>query len=192
MTGFVFHDQDEAIDDELGAFLEEGDAPIVFTLGSSAVGAPGAFYEESVRAIEILGRRAVLLVGKYGDAPTGRRGRDVFAAAYAPHASLFARAALVVHHGGVGTTGQALRAGKPMLVVPHAHDQYDNADRVRRLGAARVVDARRYRAETVAVELRRLITEPAYARGAAAAGVAVSGEHGADAACAAMLALCGA
>ena len=55
---------------------------------------------------------------------------------HAPHARLLPRAAVTVHQGGVGTLQQDLRAGRPMLVVPSAHDQPDNADRARRLGLA--------------------------------------------------------
>jgi UDP:flavonoid glycosyltransferase YjiC (YdhE family) len=40
-----------------------------------------------------------------------------------PHEWLFERVAAVVHHGGAGTTGAALRAGRPMVVVPHSIDQ---------------------------------------------------------------------
>jgi UDP:flavonoid glycosyltransferase YjiC (YdhE family) len=183
ITGFPFHDQESTLDLELQAFLDAGEPPIVFTLGSSAVGAPGAFYDESTRAAEALGRRAVLLVGKYGGAPTGPRARGVFAAAYAPHAALFPRAAAVVHHGGVGTLAQALRAGRPMLVVPHAHDQPDNAFRAARLGVARVLDARRYRAARVERDLRALLDEPRYRARAEAIGARVAAERGTDVAC---------
>jgi UDP:flavonoid glycosyltransferase YjiC (YdhE family) len=187
ITGFVFHDQEPTLDAALQAFLDEGEPPIVFTLGSSAVGAPGAFYDESARAAETLGRRAVLLVGKYSAAPTGPRARGVFAAAYAPHAALFARAAAVVHHGGVGTLAQALRAGRPMLVVPHAHDQPDNAFRAARLGVARVLDARRYTAARVERHLRALLDEPQYRARAEAVGARVAAERGTDVACEAIV-----
>jgi UDP:flavonoid glycosyltransferase YjiC (YdhE family) len=187
ITGFPFHDQESTLDPELQTFLDAGDPPIVFTLGSSAVGAPGTFYDESTRAAEALGRRAVLLVGKYGGAPTGLRARGVFAAAYAPHAALFARASAIVHHGGVGTLAQALRAGRPMLVVPHAHDQPDNAFRAERLGVARVLDARRYTAARVERDLRALLDEPQYRARAESVGARVAAERGTDAACEAIV-----
>jgi UDP:flavonoid glycosyltransferase YjiC (YdhE family) len=187
ITGFPFHDQESTLDPGLQTFLDAGDPPIVFTLGSSAVGAPGTFYDESTRAAEALGRRAVLLVGKYGGAPTGLRARGVFAVAYAPHAALFARASAIVHHGGVGTLAQALRAGRPMLVVPHAHDQPDNAFRAERLGVARVLDARRYTAARVERDLRTLLDEPQYRARAELVGARVAAERGTDAACEAIV-----
>src|SRR5262249_35745081 len=136
-TGFPFYEGDGELPPEVAAFLDAGDPPIVFTLGSSAVGAPGVFYDESVGAVRRLGGRAVLLVGRHADRPvTEALPGSILVVDYAPHAPLFRRARAIVHHGGIGTTAQALRAGRPMLVVPHAHDQQDNARRVARLGVA--------------------------------------------------------
>src|SRR5258708_16061726 len=92
---------------------------------------------------------------------------NVFACDYAPFTALFPRAAAIVHQGGVGTTGQALRSGRPMLVVPWAHDQPDNADRVCRLGVARTLDRDRYSARSAAVALGRLLDAHSYASRAA-------------------------
>jgi rhamnosyltransferase subunit B len=102
------------------------------------------------------------------------------AAEYAPHAGLFPRAAAIVHHGGVGTTAAALRAGRPMLVVPHAHDQPDNADRCRRLGVARVLDATRYTAQRAAAHLTALIADPSYSRRARAIAEQIAHERGVE------------
>ena len=103
----------------------------------------------------------------------------MLAVEYAPHAALFPRAAAVVHHGGIGTTAAVLRAGRPMLVVPHAHDQPDNAFRAERLGLARVLDARRYRADRVADHLRTLLTMPSYLASARAIAARIGQEDGA-------------
>jgi UDP:flavonoid glycosyltransferase YjiC (YdhE family) len=162
VTGFVFYDNHGRLPIDLARFLDAGDPPIVFTLGSTAVGArgSGAFYADSVAAALALGRRAVLLVGR---ADAGRRPPlpdTMIAVDYAPHCDLFPRAAVVVHHGGAGTTGQGLRAGRPALVVPHAHDQPDNALRATRIGAARSVQAPRYSARRAIAELDRLLTIP--------------------------------
>ena len=112
---------------------------MVFTLGTSAVGAPGRFYEESLAAVRAVGCRAVLLVGRQGASRQVAVPDGVIAVDYAPHAALFPRAAAVVHQGGAGTLHHALASGRPMIVVPFAHDQPDNADRARRLGVARVI-----------------------------------------------------
>ncbi|MEZ5320432.1 MAG: glycosyltransferase [Vicinamibacterales bacterium] len=184
VTGFPFFNRAEAPSDALQAFLDAGDPPVVFTLGSSAVGAPGAFYDESVAAAEALGCRALLMArSEIGSGVTRPLPKTMLAVDYAPHEVIFPRARAVVHHGGVGTLGQALRAGRPMLVVPHAHDQYDNAERARRAGVARVVAAPRYRAATVASHLRALTSDATYARRATEVAAIVAAEPGAEAAC---------
>lgn len=162
----------------LEAFLAAGPAPLVFTLGSAAVNIPGGFYDESLKAARRLGRRAVLLVGPDGDLSVGD-GADVLALAYAPFSSLFPRAAAVVHQGGVGTTQQALRAGRPQLVVPHLGDQFDNAARIVRLGCGATVGRGRYRADRVAAVLERLLADPAVAATATRLGVVAAQEDGA-------------
>jgi UDP:flavonoid glycosyltransferase YjiC (YdhE family) len=184
ITGFAFHDDLTPTGLEVLRFLDDGEAPVVFTLGTSAVGAAGGFYRESVEAARAIGRRALLLVGRQDRAflerplPAGMLAVD-----YAPHRVVFSRAAAVVHHGGIGTTARALAAGRPMLVVPHAHDQPDNGYRVERLGVARVVDARRYRARRVAAALETLLTESGFRTAADRAREVIAREDGPGAAC---------
>jgi len=182
VTGFPFFNRPIPMPEDLSQFLDAGEPPIAFTLGTSAVGAPGSFYEESVKAVAALGRRAVLLVGLNPENMPKNLPKNVLAIGAAPHDQLFPRSAVVVHQGGVGTTGQALRAGKPTLVVPHAHDQPDNAFRSARTGGARVCYPSQYRAVRVANELRALLEQPAYAERAQATARVVRSEGGADAA----------
>lgn len=180
-TGFAFFDDANAtgMSPELIRFLDAGPPPIAFTLGSSAVMDAGSFYQESLAAARRLGRRAVLLIGiDPRNRPAEPLGDGALAVDYAPHSELFPRAAAIVHQGGVGTTGQALRSGRPMLVVPWAHDQYDNAERVRRLGVARMLEKTRYGAATAAAALGRLLDDPAYAARAGEVGEQVRTEDG--------------
>jgi rhamnosyltransferase subunit B len=174
--------------DTLSRFLNAGPPPLVFTLGTSAVSAAGTFYEASARAAEDLQRRAVLLVGPHPQNRPSRIGPDVHLAEFASHAALFARAEAVVHQGGAGTLHQALAAGRPMLVVPHSHDQPDNAARAARLGVARTLTPRKYSASRVAQEVRVLL-EPRYTQRAAEVGAIVRAENGPERACDAIEAL---
>ena len=184
VTGFAFHQDMTPTAPDVGRFLDDGEPPVVFTLGTSAVGAAGTFYRESVEAARAIGRRALLLVGRQDQAFLARPlPPGMLAVEYAPHHLVFSRAAVVVHHGGIGTTARALAAGRPMLVVPHAHDQPDNAHRVARLGVARVVDARRYQARRVATALERLLMESGYRTAAGRAGKVIASEDGPAAAC---------
>ena len=165
VTGFVFYNGPAALAARSSRrFSTAGPPPVVFTLGSSAVGAAGRFYHESAAAAARLGVRAVLLTGGFAANQPARVPDGVLLVDRAPHQLLFPRARAVVHQGGAGTTAQALRAGCPMLVVPHSHDQPDNAYRVTRLGVARTLYPKRYTAARAAHELRRLLDDPAYRR----------------------------
>jgi rhamnosyltransferase subunit B len=99
----------------LKKFLEVGDPPIVFTLGSAAVMDAGNFYQESIQAAKQLNRRAVLLIGK--NLPPENLSADVIAVNYAPYSQIFPHACAIAHQGGIGTTAQALRAARPTLIM---------------------------------------------------------------------------
>lgn len=74
------------------------------------------------------------------------------------HSSLFPRMAVIVHHGGSGTTHSAARAGVPQLIVPHVLDQFYFARRVADLGVGASTPARgRLDIETLVASLRALI-----------------------------------
>jgi len=180
-TGFAFHDEEATGADlkELAKFLDAGEPPIVFTLGSTAVSHPSNFYEASLEATLRLGRRAVLV----GARDLQTRSDQVLSIPYAPYAAIFPRASVIVHQGGSGTTGQALRAGRPMLFVPFGWDQPDNAARVERLGAGLSIARKEYSADTASTALRRLLSEPSFASRAAELGQVLRAQDGVQEAC---------
>jgi len=186
-TGFLFHDETESTRElpaAVGEFLAAGEPPIVFTLGSAAVALAGDFYASSSQAAQSLGRRALLLLGK--NPPPPNLPASILAWDYLPYAQILHRAAATVHQAGVGTTAQALRAGRPMLVVPFAHDQFDNAARATRLGVARTVRRSHYTSARVARELATLLGTPAITSRAAEAGQRIRAERGIETACEAL------
>ncbi len=184
IVGSTFYDSEaggaDALSPELEAFLRAGPPPAVFTLGSAAVLQGERFYRHGLLAAERLGMRAVLLVGPEA-APrwAGETGPRAVAVSYAPHSQLFPRARVIVHHGGIGTTAQALRAGRPQLVVPFFADQPDNAARLVRLGVARTLPWRRYSAARATTALATLLGDPEYARAAQSAAAVIRREDGA-------------
>lgn len=181
VTGFPIYDRDErgeGMSVALREFLNAGPAPVVFTLGSSGVWAAGEFYGAAAAAAHALGVRAVLLTGPEAGNVPPRLPAGVLAVDYAPHSELFARAAAIVHQGGIGTTGQALRSGHPMLVVPFSHDQPDNAWRCAQLGVARVLRRDAAHASAMERELRVLLGEGSIRERAASVGAQVRAEHG--------------
>ena len=184
ITGFSFYDGDATQAPPSGPltkFLETGEPPIVFTLGSSAVWDPGNFYEESAKAAVLLNKRAVLLMGN-NPIPDGLPD-SVMALEYIRFSELFPRAAAIVHQGGIGTTGQALRAGCPMLVMPFNFDQPDNAARIARLGVGKTISRKQYSAKLAARRVRELLDNPAYAQKAREISRCVQKETGAAIAC---------
>jgi len=182
VTGFPFYDRldhSQGLPAEMETFLRAGEAPIVFTLGSSAVMDAGTFFEESYQATRRLSRRAIFLIGR------DERNRlphalpdSMLQAEYAPYSELFPRAAAVVHQGGVGTTGQGLAGGVPTLIMPFAHDQPDNAYRAQRLGVSRTISRRKYRAANAAYELSQLLDHPRYRQRAQEVAQIVRAEQG--------------
>jgi UDP:flavonoid glycosyltransferase YjiC (YdhE family) len=192
-TGFVFYDRqgripfgvknELSVGDDLERFLRAGPPPVLFTLGSSAVTHPGTFFRESMAAVQAAKTRAVLLTGplKGTDLPQPLPD-SIFVASYVPYSQIMPNAAAIVHQGGIGTTAQALRAGRPMLVVPWAHDQPDNAARLARLGVSRTVPRNRYTAARVTGELSRLLNNGEYQARATAIGHKIAREDGLTAA----------
>jgi rhamnosyltransferase subunit B len=187
VTGFPVYDRRDFFAEsesppELVEFLDAGPPPIVFTLGSSAFWVARDFYRDSISAARTLGRRALLLIGHSRNLPSETLPDGVAAFEYAPYSEVLPRACAIVHQGGVGTTGQGLRSGRPVLILPHAHDQFDNAARIERLGCGRVLPRPRYNAKSAVKELGALLGDAHYAERAAEKGLIVQQENGARAA----------
>jgi rhamnosyltransferase subunit B len=137
MTGFPIYDrpEDQELTPELEAFLQNGNAPIVFTAGS-AMAQSKKHFETAVIATRQAGMRAIL-VSAFPEQIPKSLPPEIIHVKYAPFSVLFPRAAVVQHHGGIGTSAQCLAAGVPHLITPFAHDQFDNAFRNSRLGVAK-------------------------------------------------------
>ena len=114
------------------------------------------FFEQSALACQKLGRRGILLT-KFDEQIPKVLPADVIHVPYAPFSQLLPRCAAIVHHGGIGTTSQALRAGIPQVIVPLAHDQPDNASRVKKLGVGSIIPCTRYQAQSAENNLRFLL-----------------------------------
>jgi rhamnosyltransferase subunit B len=182
ITGFAFYDARAEMEmpGDLLDFLDNGPPPIVFTLGTSAVWVARDFYHESIAATRLLGRRAVLLIGDKRNRIQESLPPGMIAIDYAPFEALLQRGCAMVHHGGVGTTAEGLRAGIPTLIVPFAFDQPDNAAHAARLGGSRTLPRPKYRANRVATELDMLLSKRNYAARANAVGKLLRQERGAS------------
>ncbi len=119
---------------DLLEFCKAGDPPVAFTFGTGNKHAARSF-RAAIEACGILGTRGILLT-KFGHQLPPELPASIRYCPYAPFSQLFPHCAAIVHHGGFGTTSQALAAGKPQLILPMAFDQPDNAARAKQLGVA--------------------------------------------------------
>jgi rhamnosyltransferase subunit B len=126
------HRQDGELPEEVLAFLKAEKAPVVFMPGSANIHAH-RFFAVAVEACRCLGRPGILLT-EFPEQLPADRPEWVAHFPYVPLDLLLPHAAAFVHHGGIGSTSQGMLAGIPQVVTPLAHDQFDNAARVRRLG----------------------------------------------------------
>ena len=163
LAGFILHDEGQlpvpaAADEFLGA----GPAPVLVTPGSAATDRR-EFFRTTVRACEAAGVRAMLVTNHPAQLPE-RLPPGVRAFSYLPFSRILPRCSAVVYHGGIGTLSQAVRAGIPHLVVPNAHDQPDNGQRIERLGLGLSIGARGYRRRGAARAIGELLRSQAIRR----------------------------
>jgi len=114
----------------LPEFLKREKPTVVFTFGSGMMHARELF-EVSARVCAAIGCQGIFLNRHFKPASLPAH---MFLADFIPFREIFPRCAAVVHHGGIGTTAEALAAGTPQLIMPLGFDQLDNGDRVRRFG----------------------------------------------------------
>jgi rhamnosyltransferase subunit B len=150
--------REPALPANLEEFLAAGPPPVVFTLGSAAVLAAGRFYEFSAQGGHPAGdSRGAADWEDPRNRPRQELPRHLRGGVCALTRRCFRERRMVVHQGGVGTTAQCLRAGKPMLIMPYSHDQPDNARRMRRLKVARVIQRAHYTPLRVARKLKAML-----------------------------------
>jgi len=165
---------------ELEHFLDAGPAPVVLTPGSGNRQAL-RWLERAAGAAHRAGRRAVLLTPHREQVPQILPPGMLWQP-YVPLRALLPRAAALVHHGGIGTTAEALRAGVPQVIVPMAYDQFDNAARVEALVAGvRVAGgAAGPRPRALVAALRRLEDNDAIQIGCARAAALAAADSARD------------
>lgn len=159
LTGFPMADRspNETLSVDVDHFCDAGSAPIVFTFGTG-MAHPARHFQAALEACRQLGARGIFLTRFRNQLPTTLPS-SILACTYAPFQKLFPRCAAVVHHGGIGTTAQAMAAGVPQLIQPICFDQADNGSRVKRLGVGDCLRTRHASGRQMANLLRDLMTE---------------------------------
>src|SRR5205085_947272 len=81
---------------------------------------------------------------------------------FAPFSEVFPACTAVIHHGGIGTIAQCLRAGVPSLVVPGGMDQPFNAAQVLQRKAGLWIPRKHYTIRRAEQALKALLCTPTY------------------------------
>lgn len=183
MTGFPLYSRENTVSAtliELQTFIDAGEAPIVFALGSSAVNVAEDFYVVSTAIARTLKRRAVMVCGAHDDQVKDiEPGDDLFIINYVAYDKLFPYACAIVHQGGIGTLAQSLCAQRPILVVPFGFDQFDNGERIEKLGVGKCLSRNNYTLETATPVIEDLLSQTRYKERAEAIGKVIKSEDGA-------------
>lgn len=145
----------EELQPELERFLSDGASPIVFTPGTGHQHAR-QYFSIALEALKRLGRRGIFVTPYKAQVPDSLPSSVIWQA-HVPFASLLPRVAVVVHHGGIGTTAEAFRSDTAQLIVPFAYDQFDNGLRAKGLGVADVLLAKRLSVRRMHKQLARLL-----------------------------------
>ena len=158
LTGFPLYDHthDAVLPSKIQKFLYSHPRPFVFTPGS-ANKFGGKFFAEAVKACEQVKQPAILLT-RYPEQLPRSLPSSIQHFSYVPLSQLLPQSSGLIHHGGIGTSAQALRAGIPQLIQPMAFDQFDNAARIQGLGVGETISTRHFRAQIIADHLRNMMS----------------------------------
>jgi zeaxanthin glucosyltransferase len=155
--------------------------PVIYaSLGTTRNGRATVFHMIAEACLD-LGLQLVISLG-------GRFEPDQFAyllgkplvTRYAPQIELLKRAKLVITHGGSNTVFEALREGKPMIVIPLAHDQPAVAARLERLHIAEVIPVMRLSAKRIRAAVTKVLNDPRCREAAEEAQAKIRSIHGCE------------
>lgn len=182
-TGYWFLNREEGWSppEKLRMFLSSGEPPVVLGLGSmgrSRAREAGRVVSITVQALRRTGLRGVLI--------SDHEGADARLPKYVvripgrvPYDWLFPQVAVAVHHGGAGTTAEALRSGTPSVVVPVVPDQEFWGRRVNALGVAPPpIPHKKLSAERLSAAILRAATDPEMRRRCGVLASRIAAEDG--------------
>jgi UDP:flavonoid glycosyltransferase YjiC (YdhE family) len=149
MVGFPFLDVAPR-DVEIDKFIDRWGAPIVFTPGTGVTDV-GRFFANASDICRLLDMPGIFL-SRYGRRRSAEVRPGILVRDYVDLSSVLLRARMLIHHGGIGTTAQAIRHGVPQVVFAGRFDQPDNALRVAIFGLGAAVYSK-------AVDIRILVDQ---------------------------------
>ena len=181
-AGFVLHQQEkESLSRETREFLDKGDSPLLFSLGTSGSGPEGQrFCEVAAETSLLMDKRAILVTGSNTDILQHiPRDERLLPIAYEPFSQLIPQIKTLVHIGGVGTIAQGLYEGKPQVLVPFTYEQCDNALRLQDLSVSATIPIARLNSSILCRKIKQ-VEEDAYRERALEIQAQIAGENGAE------------
>ncbi|WP_027359884.1 glycosyltransferase [Desulforegula conservatrix] len=142
---------------EVQEFMENGLPPVIFTPGTANMHAE-KFFRIAADVCFEMGVRGVFL-SRFSHQIPASLPEGVVHFEYAPLSRLLKGSTAIVHHGGIGTTAQALSCGTPQIIMPFSFDQFDNADRIERLGAGLAIKSSEFSHQTLKRALGQIIDQ---------------------------------
>ena len=137
--------------------MSNGEKPILVCRGTPNLKVQ-KFMQKMSEAVLSLNQRAILVSGCFPKEAAFEH-QDIFQANFVPYASVIPQCKAVVHHGGIGTSAQCLRAGVPQLIAPWGVDQWDNSMRLRDLGVALEINEHDLSTEKIKYKLASLLSD---------------------------------
>lgn len=160
LVGFPMYDEspNAELPGTVQQFLAAHPAPVVCTPGSANKHGR-KFFEEAAKACQAIGRPALFLT-RYPEQLPLPLPKSIRHFSYVPLSRLLPHCAALIHHGGIGTCSQAMKAGIPQIVQPLAFDQFDNAARIVKLGIGHAIPPRAFRSRVIARTLTNRLADP--------------------------------
>lgn len=163
---------------DLQAFIEAGSPPVFIGFGSMPIRDPQRTTQIILEALKQSGQRGILHIG-WGGLGNQTLPDTVFRIEYAPYSWLFPRMAMLIHHGGSGTTAFGLRAGIPSAVVPFVFDQFYWGERIAALGAGpKPIRQQQLTVKRLRETIQRGVSDPQVRQKAAELGQKIRAETG--------------
>jgi len=157
-SGFPLTDEETPdVDKDVLQFISKYGPPVLFTGGSALFDSKEVF-SVGLEACKKLNIPGLFVGGDLEQFKVDEEGH--MHVKYVTFEKIFDKCKTIVHHGGIGTLAQAIRAGTPQLIRPMAYDQFDNGDRVHELGIGTFVLRENYTPDNIYLTLKELIDNP--------------------------------
>lgn len=181
-TGFVFFDpkNNEPLAQSIVEFRKRHKEIVVFTLGSTTILNATDFLNIFFKCAKELDMGCIITCGDRTNEYEHFNSDNILAIKYAPYTNLFPIADIIIHQGGVGTTAQCLKAGKPQIVIPFCMDQFDNGYRIQRLGCGEVIEKKHLNQKKLTAMIKKIIIDEKLKQNCESAKKSLDLENGID------------